>query len=187
MAARSSTATKTAKKRGRPKKGERRPFKAPLPKLSRRGRPTRDQELERAKLKIAAIEKHAAELEAKHAAELEREREQAANAKKQSEAMLAAGGPKEADPLAAVDRVFRMLASTADLAVVDPSLTGRERRAELRAIARSMHTLIPAARLLSAERVVRKAGERTESSAASLKPDTPHASAGPLQMPRRDG
>lgn len=66
-------------------------------------------------------------------------------------------GPPPADPLEAVAWTGQALAVALHEVLTDAKLGARQRRAELRALARVQGSLIPAERLLQAERVVRSA------------------------------
>mgnify|MGYP007044033817 CR=1 FL=1 len=70
-------------------------------------------------------------------------------------------GPMPSDPLAAVDHTLRILQTSVDETLEDETLSAKERRSELRQIARSMIPLLPVARLYKAERHIRGAMSAT--------------------------
>lgn len=68
-------------------------------------------------------------------------------------------GARPEDPLEAAVWMHAALTESFEQAMTDPVMTERERRLEMRQIAKAMAGLVPAERLLAAERTVRRAAE----------------------------
>lgn len=128
------------------------------------------------------------EREAKRlAAEAEKQRQLEQRQRQIAEVQQQVGAPTD-DPLEGASRLCRMLLVQADQVFADTTLDGKTARSELRAIARSVNSLIPKARMLQAEQAVRGAAAlmqrpRADATLSSV----PDGAPAPLQVePRRE-
>lgn len=106
--------------------------------------------------------------------------------RQRKELMETMSAQRISDPLAASNEMFITIAYTGRLCVLDPAISAADQRAELRAIAKTLATLMPDARRLAAEDKVRRARGMIEETAKSppmtTAPIDQRGTPGPMQM-----
>lgn len=96
-------------------------------------------------------------------------------------------GAPPADPLRATEWGMQLLTVALDKVRLDPNMTERDRRTEMKSLLRHMKDLVPAARISAAERIILAAEQRRTAPAEPVRGSEELEDAAPFAEPIRAG